>query len=111
MNIKKRGNFYYVESSTKGKYYKVSLKNNTCDCPHFQFRLKKQGGACKHLKAVKELYNTNAKDDFQKAVDYVKNKGEVDSIDFIEIFSEGILEELIERGELVEKNGKINLLT
>lgn len=111
MNITKKDDIFFVQSSKKGKYYKVSLKNGTCDCPHFQFRLRKGGGDCKHLKAVKELFATDAKDDFEKAIAYVKENIEVDSVDFIEKFSEGVLDELIERGELIEKNGKIRVLT
>lgn len=109
MNITKKGDVFFVESSKKGKYYKVSLKNGACDCPHFLYRLKGQG-VCKHLKTVKELVNTQAKDDFQKAIDYVKKHGEVDSVEFMEMFSEGILDELKERGELIEKNGKVKTL-
>lgn len=104
MYIVKKGDTFRVQSSQKGKYYEVNLKKGTCTCPHFTFRLKGRG-ECKHIKAVKELHNYEAKDDFEKAIEFVEEKGEIDSLDFIEKFSEGILNELIEKGELIEKKG------
>ncbi|MFW6450391.1 MAG: hypothetical protein ACOCZ6_05030, partial [Nanoarchaeota archaeon] len=74
--------------------------------PHFVFRLKGKG-ECKHIKAVKELHQNDAKDDFEKAVEFIDENEEVDSLDFIERFSEGLLNELIDRGEMIEKKGKV----
>ncbi len=107
MYIKKKGNVFLVQSSQKGKYYKVDMTKNKCDCPHFSFRLKNSDKDCKHLEAVKKLHENDAKDDFEKSIQYVKDKKEVESIHFIEKFSEGVLNELIERGELIEEKGKV----
>ncbi len=106
MYIVKKDEVFRVQSSQKGKYYEVSLKKNTCTCPNFIYRLKRKGD-CKHIKAVKELHQNNAKDDFEKALEFIEEKKEVDSLEFMETFSEGILNELIEKGELIEKKGMV----
>ncbi len=106
MYIRKKGNIFLVQSSQKGRYYTVSLEKSDCTCPHFKYRLKSKGD-CKHIKAVKELHKINAKDDFEKAVDYVKDKDKVEKEHFVEMFSEGLLSELIERGEIKEIKDKV----
>ncbi|MGM5482203.1 MAG: SWIM zinc finger family protein [Nanobdellota archaeon] len=110
MNITKKGKIFIVQSSKKDKYYRVSLEKGECDCPHFLYRLKRTGEECKHLKAVKDLIKCHAKDDFEKAVDFVKKQESVDYSEFVELFSEGILYELIENGNLIKKNGEVRLL-
>jgi hypothetical protein len=113
MKIKKSkapGEIYLVESSTKGKYWKVDITKKTCDCPNFLFRKRAAHEPCKHLIAVNEMLNNDSKDDFEKAVDYVKEKGAVDSVELIEKFSEGLVNELIERGQLTEYKGKIRVI-
>ena len=113
MKIKKSkepGEIYSVESSTKGKYWKVDLSKKTCNCPNFLFRKRASGELCKHILAVQQTLNNDSKDDFEKAVDYVKEKGAVDSVELIEKFSEGLVNDLIERGQLAEYKGKIKVI-
>ncbi|MBN2457904.1 SWIM zinc finger family protein [Candidatus Woesearchaeota archaeon] len=98
---------YLVESSTRGKYWKVNIEKKTCNCPHYVFRLRQKGQLCKHILAVSDMLMNDSRDEFEKAVDYVKASGETDSVELIEMFSEGIIDELIERGELIENRGKI----
>ena len=105
MRIKKSASgreVYMVKSSKPGKYWK-----RTCNCPHFVFRLRKTGEVCKHIHAVEKMLHNESKDDFEKAIMFVKKKGKIDSVQLIEKFGEGLVNELIDRGELLEKNGKI----
>ncbi len=47
--IKQENNLWFVPSSSgKSNRYKVNLKDNTCNCPDFEFYKQK----CKHLFAV-----------------------------------------------------------
>ena len=38
---------------SNGAIYAIDLNNNTCTCPHFQYRLKGTNKICKHLKKVR----------------------------------------------------------
>ena len=38
---------------SNGAIYAVDLNNNTCTCPHYQYRLKDTNKICKHLKKVR----------------------------------------------------------
>src|SRR3989338_10370056 len=59
--IKKKDNsIYEVESHTKGEFYTVDIDAKTCSCPHYQFRLKRFGGECKHLAAVRDFIAANS---------------------------------------------------
>ncbi|MFP4403513.1 MAG: SWIM zinc finger family protein [Nanoarchaeota archaeon] len=110
MNIIKKDNYYIVQSSkNKKKYYQVDLKNNECTCPHYKIRLKKTNESCKHIISVKSLLYNDSKDDFSKAKEFVAQNFEVDINDFLKKFSLGLLDELIEKEELIENKGKINL--
>lgn len=46
--IERKNGFWRVPSASKNKFYKVSLKPQTCDCPDFEFRQQK----CKHIYAA-----------------------------------------------------------
>ena len=61
------------------------------------------------MKAVKEKYGEVKGN--SKIIDYVKRKGEVDSIELIEKFSEDEVNLLLEKGELIENRGVISLLS
>ena len=52
---KKDASIYEVESHTKGTFYTVDIDAKTCTCPHYQFRLKRFGGECKHVVAVRDF--------------------------------------------------------
>jgi predicted nucleic acid-binding Zn finger protein len=48
---------YSVESSKGSTRYKVTEYEDgkwACDCPHFLFRLRKSGTACKHIDLIKK---------------------------------------------------------
>jgi hypothetical protein len=109
MEIIKQENTYKVESSKKGKFYVVDLSKGTCTCPHFQVRLRKIHGMCKHMQAVKD--KTEKRDDitYDAIIDYVKGK-EIDSLELINKFGEDAVDDLLSRGELIEKNGMIRVL-
>jgi len=74
-------------------------------------------GACKHIKAVREMLEKKKqktlKKDEKKAetiVDFIEKKGEADSIELIERFGEETVNTMIRDGELIEEAGKIKLL-
>jgi predicted nucleic acid-binding Zn finger protein len=106
MKINKSADHYKVKSESSNRWYDVFPERPFCSCPNFVFRSMRTGGICKHVAAVQEL--VGAVD--TKIIDYVKKKGEVDSVDIIEKFGEEKVNTLIERGELVERAGKIRVL-
>jgi len=108
MQISKENGKYAV-SSDSGKTYEVDLAKNTCTCPHFIHRLRRLGGECKHITAVKESVAGSA-EGFDEIRAYVEDNVFVDSIDLIEKFGEETVEQLISMGELIEESGKIRLL-
>ena len=65
---------YKVESSRKGKFYKVNIEQPFCNCPNFLFREIKIHGKCKHIKAVEEYLSkkTVNKTKSNKIIAYVK---------------------------------------
>lgn len=119
MKIKKISDtrFKVESASKKGKFYNIDIEQPFCNCPDFMFREIKKHGKCKHIKAVEEYLDkkgikkdkkTKAKDD--KVLAYVKKQKEVDSLKLIEKFSEPIVNELIQKGDLIEEKGKIKVL-
>lgn len=128
VRIKKSGNKYLVESSSKkGKFYKVDVKKPFCSCPDFMFRELKIHGECKHLKAVRAYISKNILGcgkkskrgkqrqgsrgrDLEKELLEELKKGPVDSIKLINKYGEGIVDELKRRGEIIEKGGEVRIL-
>ncbi len=110
MEIGKKDGHYSVESSTPGRFYEVDLKKNTCTCPHFIHRLRRTGGDCKHIKAVKALVSSGDASDFDEIISFVKENVFIDSVELIERFGEDKINELVGNGELIEEHGKIRLL-
>jgi len=108
--IEKTGETYEVESSKKSKFYTVDLKKKTCTCPQFIYRMRRQGGECKHIIAVKEFVTKSSSDDFDEIIDFVKENVFVESVELIDKFGEDKVNELISHGELIEEHGKIRLL-
>lgn len=42
-------NVFEVESkTTRGMFYQVNLISYTCECPHYNYRLRGKGGICDH---------------------------------------------------------------
>lgn len=109
MKIIKTKNKFNVESHIKGKYYIVDLNKETCTCPHYMFRMSKIGDECKHLKAVREKYAKKTSKKSKNLLDYVKEKVSVDSIEALDKYGE-VVDELIEKGELIEDKGKLKIL-
>lgn len=111
-------NRFNVESSSKkGKFYHIDIEQPFCDCPDFMFREIKKHGKCKHIKAVEEYLKKKEskaekkiKPKYDKVIAYVKNKKQVDSLELIEKFSEETVNELIQKGDLIEEKGKIKVL-
>lgn len=116
MNIRKDGDDYKVESSSrKGKWYKVDPKKPWCDCADYLFREMKKGGVCKHIKAVREYVERTQQETIQEAgadvLEYIEEKGgEVDSVELVERFGDDKVEALIQAGEIIEKGGKCKRL-
>lgn len=115
MNIKKlKGNKFKVESSTKGKFYTVDLTAPGCTCAHFMFRLRGAGGKCKHILAVEEGYGIKKKRKnqqksllaYSRIIDEVRKKGEIETVVLMEKYGVDEVQDLIEKGELIEKQGK-----
>ena len=101
-----------VESvSSKGKFYIVDLSKGTCTCPHYRTRMAKIHGLCKHLEAVKDKEEDRDDEAYGKILDYVNEKGEVDSLELIKEFGEQAVDDMLSRGELIEKDGKIMILS
>jgi len=109
--LKQEGGLYKVESgSRKGKFYIVDFGKGTCTCPHFALRLKRVHGICKHMQAVKDKTEARDSESYKEIVEFVKEKGEVESLELINRFNEEAVDDLLCRGELIEKNGFIKLL-
>lgn len=105
MRIIKLKDKYKVESSQKGVFYDVFPDKPFCSCPAFKFRRD-----CKHLNAVREETSVKSKKDYDKILEEVLKKGEIDSIVLIEKYGQDAIEDLIHMGELIEEKGKIKLL-
>lgn len=123
MKLEKKGKEYYAESSSgKGKYL-VDPEKPWCECPAYKFRELKRHGICKHIQAVREYIEKKEEEGKKgRAADENDNKNKkvlavvsakpegADSIELIEKFGEEIVNELIEKGELIESKGKIKIL-
>ena len=102
---KEKGVYQIESKSSKGKFYDVNILNRTCTCPGFRFRR-----SCRHIQEViNQAYNQKS-DVFDEIISYVKSHLEVDAITLIEKFGEDNVNELINRGEIIEERGKIKLL-
>jgi len=103
---------FLVESAnTPGKFYSVDPKKPWCTCYDFRFRESKLHSTCKHVRAVREKYSDREdKAKHKKILEFVKKHEEVDAVELIDKFGEGDVDELIKRGELLEKKGKIRIL-
>ncbi|MBD3204222.1 hypothetical protein GF327_08050 [Candidatus Woesearchaeota archaeon] len=112
MNIKNiEDNFYRVESSsTKGKFYKVNIKEETCTCPDYIFRARKRGGVCKHIRAVIEKFRKKNTSNFEKIKAAIKEHGEIDTAKLLKEFDEDLIDKLIQQGEVIEYKGKLRIL-
>lgn len=102
------GDTYQVESSKAGVYYEIDLKKNTCTCLHYIHRVRRAGGDCKHLSAVKEYVTGDSS--FDEIINFVKENVFVDTIELTKKFGDEKINNLIKMGELVEDSGKVRLL-
>ncbi|NOZ81422.1 MAG: SWIM zinc finger family protein [DPANN group archaeon] len=111
MNIHREGNIYKVESaSKKGRFYTVDVAQRTCDCPAFRFRYQKRGLLCKHLEAAIDYDEEFGHERYQKVIDLVRKEGPINTVTILEMFDEDTVNELIQKGELIEERGKLRIL-
>jgi hypothetical protein len=110
MQILKQEDTYKVESSKKGKFYVVDLDKETCTCPHFRVRLARIHGMCKHMQAVKDKVEKRDDKTYESIIDYINEKGEIDSLKLINKFGEDAVDDMLSRGELIERDGLICIL-
>ena len=108
--LKQKDGKFKVESSSVGKFYTVDLKKGTCTCLHYITRMSKIRGLCKHLEAVKDQVEARDSESYEKIIEYVKFKGEVDSLELINKFGEDAVDDLLSRGELIEERGRVRVL-
>ncbi|MBD3310730.1 hypothetical protein GF351_05935 [Candidatus Woesearchaeota archaeon] len=105
MKIIRKEDHYEVESSKKGKFYKVNPHMPMCDCPHFLFREIKKGGECKHIVAVRDLMAKEGKDVYSDIMG--EAAGWTDTIELMDRYGEDAVQNLIDRGELMESKGRV----
>ncbi|MBU0461264.1 MAG: hypothetical protein KJ574_01620 [Nanoarchaeota archaeon] len=114
MKIKKdpkKEGFFLVESEhTPGKFYSVDPRKPFCGCADFRFREIKRHGVFKHIEAVRESRSKSQKPKHDKILAYVRQHSPVDSVELIDKFGEEAVNELIRKGEIIEKKGVIKLL-
>lgn len=113
MPIRKSGDQYEIESlSHPGTFYKVNPDKPFCTCPDFRFHHLKMGGVCKHITAVQEHAGKHGKKGKSDAdiLAFVEKAGEVDAIKLIKKFGDAAVDALINRGELIEQDGKVKVL-
>jgi predicted nucleic acid-binding Zn finger protein len=110
MKIIKQKDKFKVESSKKGKFYIVDLAEPSCSCPHFQFRMKRFGGECKHIKEVRDFAEKRTKRDYDNIIATVRKQDSIETVKLIEQFGEQPVDDLLARGELIEQNGFVRVL-
>lgn len=106
MHIRTTGDHFQVKSDSSNRWYDVYPERPFCSCPNFLFRSVKGGGVCKHIVAVRE-HESQADG---QVLEYVRQRGEVDSVELIQKFGEEAVNAMIARGEILEKAGKIRIL-
>ncbi|MBW2990039.1 SWIM zinc finger family protein [Candidatus Woesearchaeota archaeon] len=109
--LKQKDGTFKVESRTPGRYYIVDPEKRSCTCPHYRFRLARSGGLCKHLRFLQDKLDKKEAKSCSGMIDYIKKKGDVDSLELIKKFGESALDSLLEKGELIEDKGKVKLLS
>jgi len=92
------------KSKNTGTVYTVDTIKLSCTCPDYLYRQSKVGGLCKHIKLELQKHQN-------KNVEAIKFLQENDSaVDFVEAFSEEVLEQLKQAGYLIEKKNKLIML-
>lgn len=110
MKVLKQGSSYKVQSSSeKGRFYTVDIVKRVCDCPAYRFRYQKKGLLCKHIEAAL-THHEKLGDSGEEITDFVRKKGPIDSIRLISMFGEDPVNDLLHKGELIEKRGRISIL-
>jgi hypothetical protein len=110
MKVRKRIKGFQVESHAPAKWYDVDLKKKLCSCPHFMYRLRAQGGECKHIKAVRDWVSSQVEKKGKGILQFIKEKGEIESVELIRQYGESIVNDLIANGEIAEEKGKVRLI-
>lgn len=117
MKILREGKKFKVQSEhSKSRFYEVYPDRPFCNCPQFMYRNIKTKEPCKHLLAVqghikkKTPKNEETANQEEDIIAFVKEKGEVDSLELIDKFGEEAVNQLIEQGQLIEEKGKVRQL-
>lgn len=109
MGVKKEGNLYLVESSSKkGSYYKVDPGKPMCTCAHFIFRMKNMGGECKHIRQVRKMLVPD-KTKLKQIISDIW-EGNNDCVELVERYGEDAVNYLKNKGDVFEKSGKLHVL-
>lgn len=106
VQIKKEKDHYNVKSESSNRWYEVYPDRPFCTCPNFVFRTVRGGGVCKHIAAVQAQDTGSDKE----LIEHVRSKGEIESLELIKEYGEPKINSLLQKGELVEKAGKIRVL-
>tara|TARA_Y100000310_G_scaffold91953_1_gene89491 strand:- start:8206 stop:8427 length:222 start_codon:yes stop_codon:yes gene_type:complete len=70
----------------------------------------KEKGECKHLKAVREWVSARVQKKGKGILEFVKENQPVDVISLMDEYGQSIVNDLIATGELIEENGKVEIL-
>lgn len=109
MRILKEKEKYKIITDENKEYF-VDLKDNSCTCPHYLYRLKRIGAECKHIIAVQEKYDKPVVDREDEILSKVKEEGKIDIIWLMEEYSEEEVQQLVDKGDLIEKEGYVSVL-
>jgi predicted nucleic acid-binding Zn finger protein len=94
------GNGNWSVLSDSGHTYNVT--NNSCSCPHFQHRVRKSGGSCKHMIFIQNLMNSDG--NYDEIIKFIKLKRIISYVDIEKKFG-GL--EVFEKLQALEKRGDI----
>lgn len=94
---------FIVQSDTTTTQYVVDITAGACSCPHYQFRLLKTGGQCKHYKQVMDYLDQKVGEDvFSEVIKHIKKVGE-DWNTIEEKFGEDIIKKMLQQGLIYKK--------
>ncbi|MBN1386677.1 hypothetical protein JW968_06950 [Candidatus Woesearchaeota archaeon] len=108
--IKTKDGYRIPSSSQKNQFYEVDPKKKSCTCAQYLFRARKVGGTCKHIDAVLEHLGSMKKNEKEELLEVVKKLGPIDFVKLAESYSEDLINQLIDSGDLIEEKGRIRLL-
>lgn len=101
----------FESKTTPGKFYEVDLQAGTCECPHYQKRMKYTNGKCKHLMmAVNESLKINDKE--QEVLTMIQERKRIEYFDLEQKFGDVdvIVQKLLKRGDVMEVRGVLQVI-